>query len=208
MSDKVENVIPIPGKKEGVHKDIKEKEEAGSIEEAMKLYMEAPGRLLNVNGWNEICGNGSAEFKVTDERGREVEESPKPGYHFKIDIPGPGTRKGDGYDWVVVEAIEEDASQEEDFEYIIMRVRPSDNPDSPNNEVAHFFSDKSTSNFLVYREKKEVTAAVLGRNEVPNVKDNTSLLDKIRNTLVGIDAAVGFSHPQWKSLVRGLLGKS
>lgn len=58
------------------------------------------------------------------------------------------------------------------------------------------------------REKNTVTAAVLGRNEVANTTDSTSVLDKLRNAVVGISAALGMSNPQWNSLVNGLLGKS
>ncbi|HEV7620967.1 MAG TPA: hypothetical protein VGO09_04505 [Flavisolibacter sp.] len=207
MPDKKGAGIPLPEKEEGVQKDIEEKEEVATIEEAKQLFNEAKGRLLDVNKWDKICGEGSAKFTLTDESGHEVQSIPEVGYYFKIDIPGPGTKEGDGFDWVRVEAIEEDRDIKEDYQYIIMRVRPSAKPDSDKKDVAHFFSGKSTSNFLVYRESKIVTAAVLGRNEVPNTKENTSLLDKIRNALVGIGAAAGFSNPQWKKLVKGLLGK-
>ena len=57
------------------------------------------------------------------------------------------------------------------------------------------------------RENNTVTAAVLARNEVANTTNNTSLIDKLRNAVVGTGAALGLSNPQWKSLVNGLLGK-
>ena len=88
-----------------------------------------------------------------------------------------------------------------------MRVRPSVNPTNASDEVAHFFSDKSTSNFVILREKKAVTAAVVGRNEVANTAAGDSFLDRLRTARVGTGAAGGFRHPQWKSLVKGLLGK-
>jgi hypothetical protein len=104
-----------------------------------------------------------------------------------------------------VEVIEEGNDEQLDREFIMMRVRPASNPQASDPGVAHFFSNKATSNFLVMREKNVVTAAVLGRNEIPNTAGNTSLFDKLRNAVVGIGAALGLSNPQWKSLVNGIL---
>lgn len=199
--------IPVPVEEEGSQKEFESHEETDTIDEAKKLFAEAKERLLNVNKWDQICGKASAVFKLTDENGNEVDGKPKVSYHFKIDIPAPDLKTGEGYDWVRVEAIEEKENAEEDSEFIIMRVRPSSNPTKASGEVAHFFSDKSTSNFLIQREKKTVTAAVLGRNEVANTDAAHSLLDKLRNAIVGTGALGGLSYPQWKSLVKGLLGK-
>lgn len=208
MSEVKNKQIPLPEEEEGSQKDIDAKQEMSTIEEAKQLFTDAKNRLLQVNNWDKICGQGSAKFEVTDENGNKAEGVPKVGYHFKIDIPAPGTKTGEGFDWVKVEAIEQNEDADNDNEFILMRVRPSSNPLAANDEIAHFFSDKATSNFLVMREKKVVTAAVLGRNEVANTEIKVSFFDKIRNAIVGIGAAGGLSNPQWKSLVNGLLGKN
>jgi hypothetical protein len=163
---------------------------------------------LDINNWDKLSGAASARFTLTDAAGRPVEGPPQVGFHIKIDVPGPGSGKGDGFDWVQLEIIEDGNDAALDREFIVMRVRPASNPGTSDKEVAHFFSDKATSNFLVMREKNAVTAAVLGRNEIPNTTDNTGLLDKLRNAVVGIGAALGMSNPQWKSLVNGLLDKN
>ena len=199
--------IPLPDKEEGSHKDIEETEKTSTAEEAKELFEGAKSRLLDVNNWNKICGKASAIFRLTNEKGNEVDGKPEIGYYFKIDIPGAASKTGKGFDWVRVEAIEENKEPAEDKEYLLIRVRPSDNPLTPSNDVAHFFSDKSTSNFVVLREKKEVTAAVLGRNEMPNTENTQSIFDKIRNALVGTGAIGGISNLQWKSLVKGVLNK-
>lgn len=207
MSNLEDKHIPLPEKEEGSQKDIEANVKAKTIDEAKQLFQSSKARLLDVSNWDKICGKASAVFKLVDEKGREITGHPKPGYFFKIDIPAPGSASGKGYDWVKVEFLEEKEDQEEDREYLIMRVRPSDNPQTSNNDVAHFFSDKATSNFLVLREKNVVTAAVLGRNEVANTDKTTSFLDKIRNAIVGTGALGGLSYPQWKSLVNGVLDK-
>jgi len=199
--------IPLPPQEEGAVTNIEATEELKRIEEARELFTAAKKRLLNVNQWDKVCGKMSAVFKLTDEKGNEIEGSPKVGNHFKIDIPGPGTASGDGYDWVRVEAVEENQDDKDDTESILIRVRPADNPTNNDNNVAHFFSGKATSNFVVSREKNTVTAAVYGRNEVPNTSTDKPL-DKTRNAVVGTTAIAGFSNPQWKSLANGILGKN
>ncbi|MNY17314.1 hypothetical protein D3C86_1506240 [compost metagenome] len=126
------------------------------------------------------------------------------GDHFKINIPGPGTTTGDGFDWVVVELIREEESSA--AQTIIMRARPAANPLHPNPETAHFFKDKATSTFKVIRNGLEVRAEVHGRNEVPN-SDTSVLINNVRNVLVGWSAKIGFSYPQWKSLVTALVNQ-
>ena len=76
----------------------------------------------------------------------------------------------------------------------------NDNPD-----IAHFFSEDSSSSFSVKREGNRIIAGVYGRNEKPNV-DAESVVDKIRNTAVAAGAISGFAKIQWKSLVNSLVG--
>lgn len=208
MSDLENKQLPLPEKLEGANKDIEAVTEAPGMAEAKALFEAAKQRLLDINNWGRLSGAASAVFALTDTKGQPVPVPPQVGFYIKIDVPGPGSGTGNGFDWVQVEAIEESNDREPDREFILMRVRPASNPETSATDVAHFFSDKATSNFLVMREKKTVTAAVLGRNEIPNTTDITSLLDTIRNAVVGVGATAGLSALQWKSLVNGLLGNS
>lgn len=205
MANTEEKKIPLPEKQEGVQKDIERTIETNDEQAAKELYRAARKRLLNVNNWQQLCGAASAAFVLTDAKGQPSEGMPAPGLFIRINVPGPGSHTGDGYDWVQIELVEDKQEPEHDKEYTLMRVRPASNPANTDAAVAHFFSDAATSNFLVLREKKSVTAAVLGRNETPNVSKDTTLLDKLRNAVVGIGAALGMADPQWKNLVKGLL---
>jgi hypothetical protein len=131
-----------------------------------------------------------------------MKRSPLPGDYFKIDIPGPGPATGDGYDWVRIEAVEEINNPE--VESVLVRVRPASNPQNANPDVAHFFSEEATSNFVVQRTGTRVTAEVHGRNEKPNTAAE-ALVDKVRNTAVAAGAMTAFSKLQWKNLVNGLV---
>jgi hypothetical protein len=159
--------------------------------------------LLNVNHWKEWAGAFSAGFQLTDQQGNEIDTPPKQGNFFKIDIPAPGITSGEGYDWVQIEEVKEEA--QDDVEYLAIRVRPAPSPLNEKKDVAHFYTDEATSNFIVRRDGTKVTAGVYGRNEKPNVKKSDTVIDKIRNAVVGTSGVSGFSKLQWKALVSGLL---
>ncbi len=194
----------IPGQQTGWESNTEEKVSAATREEAERLYDLAKSRLLDVNQWHELK-DMPATFSLTDGQGNRVEGPAKPNLFFKISIPSPKTDSGDGFDWVQVEDVSEisDAAADRKVSYII--VHPAPNPTTEkNDDASHFFSPEASSCFVVARDKSDVIAAVYGRNEKPNV-GTESLLDKARNVIVAIGAAVGMSKIQWKSLVKGLL---
>ncbi len=173
-----------------------------SQKEAKNSFELSKKKLLDVNNWNKISSNISAEFRIVDQNGHEVQRTIIKGDYLKIDIPGPGSKEGDGYDWVRVEELKE--ISEEDFQSIGFRVRPTDNPFSEKNETAHFYSDDATSSFIITRNNNEVIVSIIDRNLVPN-KESQSLADKARDVLVGVTAIAGFSKIQWQGLADGLL---
>jgi len=85
-------------------------------------------------------------------------------------------------------------------------VRPATNPKNERKDIAHFFSEASTSSFIVKRDGNKITAAVYGRNEKPNT-NTEKVTDKIRNAAIAAGAISGLSKLQWKSLVNGLVKK-
>lgn len=175
-----------------------------SINEAKKLFKTAKARLMNVSDWAEISKGPSADFQLTDRNGHKVSRPVQEGDHFRISIPAPGSDTGEGYDWVQVENILHENRWRKDYESVSIRVRPAPNPLKPDKDTAHFFNDDATSTFMVIREGTTVRAEVHGRNEAPNTRTG-NLWDKIRNLGVGLGAILGFSKPQWKGLVKGLL---
>lgn len=195
----------IPKQEEGSEMDVFEKTTFKDEAAAKAFYALAKKRLLEVFNWDELCGYASATFTLMDASGKEVRREAMEGDHFRINIPGPGTTVGDGFDWVLVELIREEQTAE--GQSLVMRARPSANPLHPDSETAHFLKDKATSTFKVYRKGLEVHAEVHGRNEVPN-SDSAVLINNVRNVLVGWSAKIGFSYPQWKSLVTALVNQN
>lgn len=188
----------------------KEIEAEASVElmdesQASLFYETAKERLLNVNNWHEVAGLISAKFQVISPEGGEVSRHAEKGDYFKIDIPGPGSKEGDGFDWVIVEDMKE--VNDGEIECIGFRVRPSKNPFGDKPETAHFYSHESTSTFTVTREGKTVRAWIIDRNLSPNVNPE-SLADKIRHSAVGSGAIGIFSKIQWQGLADGLIQQS
>lgn len=194
----------IPKQKQGSKMDVVAEAKFDDEIMAKEFYPIARMRLLEVYNWDEICGYGSATFTLLDERGQEVKRAAMEGDYFKINIPGPGSTAGEGYDFVRVEQVQEESSASNQATSI--RVRPCPNPLTEDKDVAHFFKDEATSTFVVNRMGAEVLAEVHGRNEMPNTEAK-GIVDKIRNTAVGLGAKVGLSYPQWKVLVRALVDK-
>ena len=192
----------IPQQQVGGSSDTSAFKEFSEENKAKAFYMIVKKRLLNVNEWEKIGGLLSADFRLCDEKGNEVNRLIKENDHFKIDVPGPGTVTGDGYDWVQVESIDESSSDHEELTAI--KVRPATNPTNEKADVAHFFSDSATSSFIVERKKNVITAEVHGRNEKPNAQSEKAI-DKARNTAMAAVAITGFSKIQWQGLVDGLV---
>ena len=172
--------------------------------DAMLFYDAVKERLLYVNNWHKVAGIISAKFQLTDTSGNEVNRNVQQGDYLKIDIPGPGSSEGDGYDWVCVEDVKEVA--EGDVQAVGFRVRPSQNPFREKNETAHFYSHEATSNFIVTREGTKIIAWIIDRNIKPN-DHSESLTDKIRDTAIGMSAIGMFSKIQWQNLAEGLIKK-
>ncbi|HEU4904118.1 MAG TPA: hypothetical protein VFT06_15035 [Flavisolibacter sp.] len=195
----------IPSHEEGAEVNVEDSVAFDSEADAGIFFQRLKQRLFNVNAWHRFAGALSADFKLTDKSGNEIDRKPRQGDYFKINIPAPGIQTGEGYDWVQVEEIVEKAEGEKEFTSI--RVRPASSPVNAHPDVAHFYTDEATSNFIVKREGRKVTAGVYGRNEKPNVKAADNLVDKVRNALVGTGGVTGFSKLQWNALVNGLLEK-
>jgi hypothetical protein len=170
--------------------------------QAISQYGIARERLLLISDWHTIAGSISARFQLTDLTGNEVQRAAEKGDHIRIDIPGPGSKAGEGYDWVRIEEIKEINSK--DIDSIAIMVRPASNPGTDNNNIAHFYDEQSTSTFVVTRENNKVSAAIYDRNIESN-KETKEPLDKVRNAVVGLGAKHGFSKLQWQALAEGLL---
>lgn len=158
-------------------------------------------RFFSVNDWKSYCGKAFAAFKLYAPNGSPAEREPQKGDFIRINIPGPGETEAKGYDWVEVVDIcfYEDAHSES----IMMTCRPSQNPTDKSSHIAHFYSSKATSTFMIQKYSTHLKAAVYGRNESPNY--NANFFDIFRNLTVAIGGVLGIAKIQWKQLTNGFL---
>lgn len=194
----------IPKQLQGQSSDVEDHIDTSTSRQAHSTFVDASRRMLDINAWRDLSGPMSAVFQLTDEHGKEVNRLAQPGDYFRINIAGPGTSTGEGYDWVRVESIDDKPAPGSSHESVIMRVRPAPSPNNSEPDVAHFFDDAATSTFMVERNDLRITASVHGRNELPN-KNVGRTADKVRNTVVANVASSGMSAFQWGKLTHGIL---
>lgn len=187
----------------GAHKKAEHSVVAKDREAALDKFKNAHKRMLNVNIWHKLGGMASADFELTSGTD-EKERLAQIGDFFRIDIPGPGPISGGGYDWVKVEAIEDNSNPSGESENYSMTVRPCSNPNKSGDDIAHFFTADATSTFVIRRDGNTITAAIYGGNEVANT-DTGNIIDKARNATVAAAAVAGIAKLEWGSMVKGFL---
>ena len=201
--DIVHNSPLIPENKMGKEVNMEEILLENSIEEAVVAYNRACSRLLNPPLWKQLAGSAGAAFLLETATGEEAHRLAQMDDYIKIDIPGPGSVAGEGFDWVKLEAMEENSLP--DAEYSLgIRLRACDNPLHKELGTAHFFKEYATSTFIVKRNGNKVSVSYHGRNELPNTT-GVNTPDKIRNAVVAAGAIAGLSELQWKALLKGFV---
>ena len=158
-------------------------------------------RFFSVNQWKSYCGEAFADFKLYSSNGSPVGRDPQKGDFVRINIPGPGETEAKGYDWV--EVVDICYYEDSHSESIVITCRPSRNPTDKSSHIAHFYSSKATSSFVIQRYSTHLKAAVYGRNESPNL--NANFIDIIRNLAVAIGGMMGIAKIQWRQLTNGFL---
>ncbi|WP_261511393.1 hypothetical protein [Chryseobacterium paludis] len=199
---KPKKIPGIPLQKEGGFHDTESQKYYNDAVLAAEKFSILKERFFSVNQWQQFSGENTSDFKLFDSNRKPLDRSPEIGDFIRINIPGPGEAEAKGYDWVEIVNIFHQVADE--FESFLVTCSPSKIPGNDQNDhVAHFYSDKATSTFLISRNGKELTAAIYGRNESPNY--NAAFVDKLRNMMVGLGGMVGISKIQWKALSDGLL---
>lgn len=196
--------ILVPEQVTGTRMDARSEASLDHVAEAIVFYKILKERLVDINRWDEICGTEATHFQLMLPDGRMANKLIV-GNLIRIDIPGPATKAGTGYDWVQIEQVGCNSSAEVD-EWTGFTVRPCKSPYHPDEGIAHFFTAAATSTFSIGRKNNIVWAEMNGRNEVPNCYTGR-MLDSLRNEIVGLSAKLGFSFPQWKLLVEGLVAR-
>jgi hypothetical protein len=194
----------VPENIQGKPSDIEYSFTSASRKEAVHVFRMAAERMLDVNSWHHIGSSISAKFDLIDANLNKLDRPAALGDFIKIDILGPGSSAGDGYDWVCIEVLEDNRNPDAAIESLAMRVRPCREPGKDTKEVAHFFKCDATSTFIVERRENKVTSFYHGRNETLNTGAE-KMLDRVRNVIMGGTALAGVSEIQWSTLIKSFL---
>ena len=192
----------IPPQIKGAESIAISKVDLETEQQAINHFELVKKRFQDVNSWEFFAGEEKAEFALHDSTGKLSMEKPEIGNYISIKIPFLHNPAEDGLDWVQVEVYEEEIKDHS--EEIYMRLRPTSNPTLPSDKITHFLDSDATSNFIIRRENKTISAEVYARNEIPNTKDKT-VLEKIRNKTVALGGMLFGSKIQWEGLTNGLI---
>lgn len=192
----------VPDNVEGKELNLEKCREFSDPGEADQAYQRAVLRLLSPNDWQELCGKGSAGFRMRGSQGEEIDRPLREGDLLQIDVPGPGPAAGEGFDWVEVVKIDSDHAGHKG--YTAVKLMPAKDPQTKRPSTAHFFRREASSTLMVCQNGLQVVANYYGRNE--QINNSTGKPgDDIRNTLVGLGARVGGSKWQWVQLIESFL---
>ncbi|CAN5441813.1 hypothetical protein BH10BAC2_BH10BAC2_36240 [soil metagenome] len=205
MKEILKNGELIPDNETGEAVDLESSKTENTVEEAITTFKRACNRILNPAVWHKLAGIASASFQIAPDKNDKTERLLILQDYVMIDIPGPGPSAGDGYDWVQVKEISENADPQSDENFGIT-LGAAANPNKPAEGAAHFFEQTATSTFIIKRNGTTITASYHGRNEKPNTKE-VNFPDKIRNGLIATGALAGLSEIQWTALIKGFLEK-
>jgi hypothetical protein len=194
----------IPEQHTGVAKEVHHEVSASSEAEAALIFARAKERLRSVTRWAHTAEGASAKFMLSDRGGNALTRPAEQGDLVRIDLPAPGRASDSGYDWVVLDTVQE-GMDDEGYPWIVLTTRPTTDPTTPGDDTAHFFNEGSTGTFVIRQRGRVVEGSHYGRNELPNTDGN--LIDKARAVMVTAGAYLGLSDVQWSHLVKGLLSE-
>jgi len=172
---------------------------------AHELFNQAMECLLHPEKWHDLAGWASAHFNLVDSEGKLAERPADTGDYLRIDIPGPGPMHGHGYDWAIIEIIDDYFDPAGEHEWVAMKVHPCPEPGTTG-AAAHFFDAEASSTFIIHRHGDKITSTYHGRNETPNVSSER-VVDNLRNAMVAAGAIVSFSRVQWSALCKGFISR-
>ena len=119
----------VPENKDGKAVDIEYSITEENLQDAITMFRLAYSRVIYPAIWKSLAGVGTASFSIWMADSTEVQRHLQVDDFLKIDIPGPGPSAGEGYDWVRVEALQENILPHTD-ESFVMRLRACANPEN------------------------------------------------------------------------------
>lgn len=202
MKDYLQKLIPVNFT--GKQNDLDFSKTYANSVSVIEAFDIASKKVLLINDWHTLSGIARTDFVLNDSEGNTCTRCAREGDYIQIDIPGPGPKSGNGYDWVKIEKVVIEPQIDNGRGIVGILVRACKNPFFTGEDTAHFFKNDATSSFIVQRKGNTVTASYHGRNEVLNTGSKRTK-DNVRNAIVGAAAFAGGSEIQWNTLIKSFL---
>ena len=165
--------------------------------EAENSFNHLKQKLLHIRSWN--AESFLTSFELFDRDGKPSHrESAAVGDFIRLSLAGSGKD-----DWVKIVEITNEANE------AIITVKPSYNPtdNQPDkNATSHFFTDDSTNNFCLGKNRETVSFYVIGLNEKTNTNETENFIETVRNVAVAnIGCYLGIQKSEWKIFCENFL---
>ncbi len=202
MTHKTLKLPIIPEQIKGDSHDVVSMVCTNSIDSAAFLYNETVERLKSVNLWYSYSDKVKAKFTlIHSETELETNALTKENL-IRIEIPGPGTISGKGYDWTRIIDIQDDETI--DVPFFALTIKPCSPPNADKEITAHFYKHNASNTLIIRRIGNCVYAEAHGRNEIVNISE-APLIDSIRNMGINLGSKVGLGSMNWLGLTKALL---
>lgn len=196
----VEQTLPV--NKKGSTNDSFAHKEFSNSTGANFYFTNLKKRLLSVSMWSKFAGGENFVIELTDSQGNLKSDPPIVHDKIRIQLPGPKDQEGLGFDWV--EVVRMDEGNFNNVEFYLMEVSPCDCPYKNGDATVHFYWENATNTFVIAKQENIVQVSIHGRNEVPNLLDQ-SLIDKIRNFVMANTGIIAGSKIQWEIFTDNLM---
>ncbi len=193
----------IPQNLKGNSHDVVSMKCVDTLESADSYFKTVVERLISVKDWCSYSDKVKTKFVIINSDTAQETNEFDTGNMIRIEIPGPGTASGKGYDWTKIIDITTNKDDAE-LPFFAMTLKPCSPPNANNEVIAHFYKEKSSNTFVIRRIGDCIYAEVHGRNETINISD-VPLLDSIRNIGINMGTKIGLGGLNWLALTEGLL---
>lgn len=203
MNDKIQNLL-AQAKRQARSSESGESSIASSsralsdVSDAENLFHRLRQKLFQIEEWN--AESVLTSFALFDRNGtaRDSESSAVVGDFIRLSLTGSGKN-----DWVEIVEIHDSTDE------AVVTVKPSYDPteNQPDKDAtSHFFTDDSTNNFCLGKNRETVSFYVIGLCEKTNTSKTENFIETVRNVAVAnIGSYLGIQKGEWQNFCKNFL---
>lgn len=97
-------------------------------DKCLTIFDTACVRLLDPGHRAALAGNEKEIFVLFDQHGENPNRLLQVGEFLRVDLPGPGTSVGEGFDWMQVTKLDKQRNEDGTEEFLVITMHPSHPP--------------------------------------------------------------------------------